>query len=145
VGAPYHEKFGDIFNPRVLLIDDKKLVNLRFKTIRKHVFVISEPDELQDVDMNPNDQVKVRLKLSKAQHVDWLKYKKAVAEICTQRGVLLAGTELMKVKERKRLTKEGSTAKLPTRETAFNQYCKERKVGDVERQMGRKILKGQTT
>jgi len=94
VGAPYHCRFGDSFNPRILYIaDDGTTKDLHFPAPRKHTFVITEPKHLLDEEASRGDHVKVRCLLRRAEYVQWRDYREEIRAIAAERGWLLFGIE----------------------------------------------------
>lgn len=76
VGSPYLEDFGDDFNPRVLLLEDKnasgKLTSIPSPGPQKRLVEISSIAELsKQRSINSGDILKVRVKLAATDHAKW--------------------------------------------------------------------------
>jgi len=96
VGAPYHIRFGDTFEPRVLLIhDDGTTESLTFPAPRKHVLAVRNLDELEACKAAPGDQVKVRWFLPRSEYHRWKLYQEGSREYGDERGWTVAGLELL--------------------------------------------------
>lgn len=100
VGAPYHLRFGDVFNPRVLLIDNNgRCRNLRFACQGKYLINCSSVDELVDtahaMEVKRGDQVKVRVSLHRAEYPNWSQIKAAIRTCAGEQGWHLFGPELV--------------------------------------------------
>lgn len=101
VGSPYPVRFGDSFKPRAVLLekDLKKATDLEPPAFRRLSLLISSPAELQKVVVSEGDQVKVRVRMTRAQFVDWEKTKRAVVGWCKEGGIELCGLEVERVEE----------------------------------------------
>ncbi len=97
IGAPYHIRFGDIFEPRVLRINNSgSTENLYYPAPQKHVVLITEPKELNKAkNINKDDMVKVRCFLRREELPSWKDYKEEIRQICLNKGWLLFGPELI--------------------------------------------------
>lgn len=104
VGAPYHIRFGDSYDPRILIIDrEKKTKNIYFPCLQKHTIDISKPNELHDYNnLEPGDQVKIRMHLERSEFVDWGNQKRLIIDICKDLDLDLWSIEL----QEKRVTGE---------------------------------------
>jgi hypothetical protein len=82
IGSPYLIHFGDQYIPRLLLLDPQQGIeqSIYFPSIRRHTLTIENPDELLKINLNPNDQVKVRFKLNNK--LDWDQRKKEIKQLC---------------------------------------------------------------
>lgn len=94
VGAPYHTRFGDDFDPRVVLIENSgRTKDLHFPAPRKRVLEITEPGQLLDEDADPGDHVKVRCLLRRTEYDKWKDYCRRIREIARSQKWLLFGAE----------------------------------------------------
>jgi len=125
VGAPYPVRFGDSFEPHVVLVEDAKTwTYLKPPHIQKVVLEVSDPDDIEYTSTwNRYDQVKVVLKLSRADFGRWEKYCKRVHRICEKNDLVLCGIEL---RERVRERLGGAASKIvPVSPTdQFDAYCR---------------------
>jgi DNA repair exonuclease SbcCD nuclease subunit len=138
VGAPYPIRFGDSFEPRLLLIDnDYSIKSLPFETLHKHTLDISNPAQLKKIKIQKGDQVKVRLSLEDA--VDWEEYKTQVIEFCAQNEVDLHQIEFKKQAPMVFQTSDTKIKDLTPREI-FMSYCEQSKIGPDTQQYGTQII-----
>lgn len=143
VGTPYRVRFGDNFEPRVMLVESPdKVSNLKYPCLKKHTVVIKEAGELYKSNIDEGDQVKVRLSLSKADVVDWKKYKQEVINACDDLGFQLHGVELV-VKKRKELKSSEDTPKVTINKAPleiFRDFCEVNKIDSNMAAYGRKLI-----
>lgn len=142
VGSPYHIHFGDEFEPRVLMIKDKSISNLSFPCLRKHTVVISSPEELSEKsNLEPQDQVKIRLHLNSENLVEWTNYRKEIIKICNEMNLDLYGIELLEdKKETQTKIKHSTSIKNWTKLEVFNRFCEDESVDSYTIDIGREIL-----
>ena len=96
VGSPYHIHFGDTFAPRLLLWTPRKITSVEWKEgPSRHVWTVTDPNNLRTMKSKKGDQVKVRLSLPRSLYADWAQYQQAVEEECEQLGVELIGVSLV--------------------------------------------------
>lgn len=106
VGAPYRCRFGDDYEPRVLLIkDDGTTKDLHFPTKNKALVNLNAGDALAayahrlhmegEPELFEGDQVKVRVELSRAQYGEWPKLRAQIVKDAADLGLELTGPELV--------------------------------------------------
>lgn len=98
IGAPYPVNFGDNYNGRVLCLSGSDLGEVFYPCGKRSYVDIISPGNLALIDLKQGDQIKVRLKLSKAETYLWKSYVAEIKQICQERGVDLFGIELKKDK-----------------------------------------------
>lgn len=90
VGAPYAVDFGDDYEPRMLLMEDSKLISLPCDGPSKQLIHIRTLDDLKKVGgLLPQDILKVRVDLDPDQADRWPEIKEAVREWGAKRGLLV--------------------------------------------------------
>lgn len=95
VGAPYSVRFGDDYDPRVVLLDDKGEHNLYYECPRKWALHIRDADDLKsDQRLLSKDQVRITLELTKEEVVEWQQHKAKVIDVCKQLELEVFGVEL---------------------------------------------------
>lgn len=102
VGAPYHTRFGDHYEPRVVLIDEKgKAIDLHYPCPKKYVFVVGNLADLkkQAKALVREDQMKVRVKLRRSDYSEWPALRQEIRDYAEQRELLLVGPELQALTE----------------------------------------------
>ena len=96
IGSPYHVHFGDNFEPRVLLLErGGKETWLRMPSPRRVVLKVSSLKELERADLDPGDQVKLRMTLSAADKHAWSRIKREAVQMLDEREVVVHGVELL--------------------------------------------------
>lgn len=145
VGPPYHVKFGDDFNARCLLLDEKtgKTKNLRFKCPRKWSITVGDPDELFELDyLREGDQTKITVDLTREELIEWSSIKERTARAAAELKLDVYGIELRTEKAGKR-DAEGEEKKVlkdkSPKEILLN-FCKAEKVPSNIRSVGVKLL-----
>ena len=94
VGAPYHVRFGDEFEPRLVKIDRSgKPTDLYFPAPKKRTLYITQPSDLRDARADEGDHVKVRCVLRRAEYDKWRDYREQIRKIAADRKWLLFGSE----------------------------------------------------
>lgn len=63
IGAPYTIRFGDDYNPRIILLKGTQAVSIPVPGVRKHLFEITSPAQLTAALAAPGDLVKIRVRL----------------------------------------------------------------------------------
>jgi Calcineurin-like phosphoesterase len=103
IGCPYHVRFGDQFNPRVLLHVSGEDKNLQFQAPYKWSLKINDANDLFDNhNLMPEDQVKLVVELSREETVDWKKIKASVLQACKELKLEVYGLK-MTITETKQL------------------------------------------
>ena len=141
IGAPYHIRFGDVFEPRILLIKNSgRMEDLYFPAPRKHTFRITKPDDLLDEEAAAGDHVKVLCLLRRAEYVKWRDYRREIQMIAAEREWLLFGAEPVSIGEEfeERLRKDDGKIALP--EELVSIYVKQRKASDEHLTVGKQLL-----
>lgn len=143
VGAPYHIRFGDRFQPRVLLIrDDGTTEDLRFPAPCKHVLSIREAADL-DCDIPAGDQVKMRFYLARSEYHQWKIWQEVSREWAEERGWLVAGQELLPLDMAPGQNPVGEavvTAAAMMPNELIEAYAKKHNVGDDYIKIGKELL-----
>lgn len=141
-GAPYHIRFGDKFDPRILLLKDGKELNLRLSTVKKHSVTIKSIDQLDDLKLSQGDQIKVKLRLSKSELVEWQHRKRDVVQACQGLGVHLADVQLETTKRVKLKQRDKQDDHVPTAtpQDIIEKFCHSRQVSDEVKDIGLQFL-----
>lgn len=105
VGSPYHVHFGDAFKPRAVVLEkDGKAIDLHYQSPRRVTIDVPGLTALRSVELNENDQVKLRIHLSEAEKHEWRAIRDEARTICDSARVQLCGLELIVEKRRARQT-----------------------------------------
>lgn len=142
VGSPYHVRFGDQFNPRVLLVKGGASKDLHFECPRKWKLTLNDADDIANHDyLRKDDQVRITIQLHREEVVDWAAHKRRVLDHCKELELEVFGVKL---------EVEGSTKKPETKPQATTlqpadllaDFCKREKVAADIRKVGLAILRG---
>lgn len=95
VGSPYSVYFGDAFEGRILILDDKDEIHeINPGFIKKLSITINHLDELTDYKIRPEDQVKVKMILDKSDIGLWGGLKKDIKNYIDRIGGVLVSLEM---------------------------------------------------
>lgn len=155
VGAPYPIRFGDAFKPRAVLLDMslRKPQDLEPPYFSRNMIVLT-PDENDRLEIFETkgqrgppfeNQVKVRVRLNKAQYVNWEKYKREVLDICKNAGCELHGLEVERVEEAKKTIRirgaaPESVKAAPSPSSILSAWCQANNVPEPIHKVGQKLL-----
>lgn len=141
IGSPWHCRFGDQFDPRVLLSADDKICNLYFKGSPRKVSVtvrdISEMPRL-----NKGDQVKVTLELARSEAVEWQNYKQAILDHCKELDVEVYGVDLKLPEVRRRPSLEERPIVKKSNADYFSNFCAIERISGQIKQAGLDLIGG---
>jgi hypothetical protein len=104
VGAPYPIRFGDTFKGRAVLLDsERKATSLPIPSIQRRMITAGAAgvslSTLKTLKLGEGDQIKVRVRLTRAEYGDWGKAKKNTLASCEAAGVECHGLELERPEE----------------------------------------------
>jgi UDP-2,3-diacylglucosamine pyrophosphatase LpxH len=112
VGSPYHVHFGDAFKPRCLVINRyRKAYDLHFPTISRVAVKISAMEELDEMGIKADDQVKVTFVLDEADAHRWSTIRRRVSEDIRGRKAHLHGIKMIVQKHGERLGEQRTPAR----------------------------------
>lgn len=97
IGSPYHVHFGDLYEPRAVLLDgDATQIakELRPPSPQRVTLRVNDVAELDNYGLLEGDQVKVNLKLDRSDVHRWSVLRKRVREVCTKNGWRFFGCQL---------------------------------------------------
>lgn len=155
VGAPYRIRFGDEFDPRVLVIDDRgQTKDLHFITKSKHVIDLQGKDFVQGFQKwwasaaaSEGDQIKVRVHLKRNQFHEWKSIRAGVVRLAESRNVELFGPEMIAAPdmtpEKANEGSPGSSGVAIRPSEALAAYAKSKKLSPVLLKAGQALLKGE--
>lgn len=98
VGAPYHTRFGDQYEPRVVYVDENgRALSLRYPAPYKFVLLVESLDELEQALMktDPADQIKVRMRVKRSDIPAWPKLRGEIVEMVKKFECELHGCEML--------------------------------------------------
>lgn len=151
IGAPYHIHFGDHFDPRVMYMKDWKFTDHYPDLMRRHTLLLEPGDmgidlleeyestQLNSTQLNEGDQVKVRLRLSRSEYVEWSKYRKEIITMCEKAKIELCSLELVKPQERIKVrTKKTVVSESPLQ--TVERYCADNQFEGLVKDMGLELV-----
>jgi len=97
VGSPYHVHFGDLFEPRVVVLDgDATQIakTLTFESPQRVTLRVSNVEDLNNYGLKAGDHVKVQLHLDRTEVHRWSVLRKRVRELCTKNEWTFFGCQL---------------------------------------------------
>jgi len=143
VGSPYHIRFGDDFDPRCILLDDKgHAKNLYFDSLRKWSLTVRDPaDILKNRLLFKNDQVVLTIELAREESVDWKAHKRAILEACKQKGLEVFGVDLKVNSTTPSKAKENGKLSASTPETIVDEFCRVESLPKPTKQAGHDLLR----
>lgn len=139
VGSPYLVRFGDAFTPRVLLLKDGKQTDLHFPCPRKWALTVTSVIDLPCLDMKRGDQVKLTVRLTREEVIEWSQIKRNYLDECKELGVEVHGIDLEIIGAEPTKTR-GKAADAVAPADVLTAYCKAEKVGAVIKQAGMELL-----
>lgn len=145
IGSPYPVHFGDTYSPRmIVMLDEEDTVDIKWQGIKRETADIDSAEDLDALELEHDDQLKVRLRLSAAETPEWHAHKQAVQQWCDRRGVRLMSIELVPRKVRKQLVEPG--AEIAHRDVSplavLKRYALSRGMDDEALALGERIIKG---
>lgn len=136
VGAPYHVRHGDDFEPRVLLISNTQ-VDLHFPCLRKWVLKVRGTDLLPE-GPKAGDHVKITVMLAREEIVQWAAIKRRLLDACRALEVQVFGIELEVPQAGPGRAKVVADSRAPKDTLAA--YCQAEKVPNNIKQVGMELL-----
>lgn len=147
VGAPYNIRFGDDFDPRLVLLNEEtdKMKSLYFDFPRKRLLKIGAPEDIREAEsadlVRSGDQVKVQVRLTREEIVDWQSIKKRVLKECDRIGVQVFGVR-MEVERTTKRRKRQQAVDLKSPGDILKGFCDYEKLASDYRRVGERILEG---
>ena len=141
-GSPFRIDFGDDFEPRILLIDDKgKIKSLPVDGPQKFLIEVKTIGELQkQAHLQPGDILKVRLTIRPDQHADWPALVSQVKAWGAEKGYLIDAVQPIIMGGQKSMTKSKPLAPKQSDEQLLAEYAKVRGVDDKTVKVGLGLL-----
>ncbi len=142
-GAPYHTRFGDEYDPRVLFVANNGTTkDLHFPAPYKRVLTITEPDHLLDEKVEKGDHVKVRCLLRRADYDKWRDYQKEIRRVADQQGWVLCGSEPVPLEATSSRDEAATRAVVLDASKLVESYAKGQKASKAYAEAGVRLLKG---
>lgn len=143
VGAPYPVRFGDKFKPRAVLLEKgmRQAKDLTTPHFARHSFVLAADADLDELKVQPGDQAKFRIRMTRAQFVGWQQAKARIVQFCEKVGVDLCGLEVERVDEQPKIRARGGKpqqARTPQQELVA--WCERQKIEPALAESGQALL-----
>jgi hypothetical protein len=139
VGAPYHVRFGDDYEPRVLLIGNT-MTDLHFPCLRKWTLRVRGDWDMPNLHLlNRGDHVKIIVTLPPEEVVQWAEVKRRILGTLREMEVQVFGVELEVAGEKhERVNQQPLHDKTP--KEIFGRFCQAEKVASNIKQVGEELL-----
>jgi hypothetical protein len=95
VGAPYLIDFGDVYQPRVMLIGKGSVKSIPTQGPQKRLVEIKSLADLKKVKLDSGDMVKVRLSLATEDRSKWPEMQAAIKEWADKQKLVLSSSQPM--------------------------------------------------
>lgn len=141
IGAPYPIRFGDSFKPRAVYFDERgRTTQLHYESLSRHSIILDGIGDLNLSEVQEGDQCKIRVRLSKAEALEWHLIKTKVQEACKRIGADLVSLELERAPDGGAVSlKKAKVATKP--EESFSRYCAQKRIPPHLQELGRALMK----
>jgi DNA repair exonuclease SbcCD nuclease subunit len=145
IGAPYRVHFGDTYNPRVLHIGQSTTKDLVPPLKSRHVAVVRKAEDLVKFgEIEPEDQVKIRVRLKRSEFPEWRTIRSEIVAEAERLKWEICGVELLELTSVRRRVdgpqESESIRKGP--EDYVRDYAKTQKLKQPVIDYGLKLLRG---
>lgn len=140
IGCPFPIKFGDKFKNRMLVLNENTYEideEILLDPPGKRVFGISSVADLDSLQVKAGDQVKLVYDMAIDDLDKWGAAEAAIADWAREKGVLVAGTDV--VLPQPRLRDTGDLELSP--EQVLADFCEAERISDDAAEIGRALLK----
>lgn len=146
VGSPYRIRFGDQFEPRVIVLDDDlRRHSIYFRCLSKHVLVCSNLEDMVEqadkLKVKSGDQVKVRVSLARHDLPSWKGLKEQVKQKAIELGWQLFGPELLPIKDAVPKETEATAVYYRTSEQILADFISAKRLSDKQADIGLSLIK----
>jgi hypothetical protein len=139
VGAPYHVRFGDDYDPRVLLLGNT-LTDLHFPCLRKWTLRVNR-NWAPTPRIKKGDHVKIIVTLPPEEVVEWAAVKRRILDTCREMEVQVFGVELeIAGKKTKGTTDQQPVVHDRTPKEIFGRFCQAERVPVDIKQVGEEFV-----
>lgn len=141
VGAPYPIRFGDTFQPRVLMLRNNKKISLPLDNIRKLTFtMVSGGWTTTPLDIKRGDQVKVIISLLDSEMGEFHKLKQEAIKAVEREGGVLMKVQLERRMGKKPVIKAKRASNATTPAQELEVFCRRNRVDQSLAEVGQAIL-----
>jgi len=143
VGAPYHVRFGDGYEPRVLLVGNTE-TDLHFPCLKKWTFYVKGADPLLPPrvlsDTKKGDHVKIIVTLPPEEVVGWAAVKRRILDTCREMEVQVFGIELEIEGSREQGEVRSDPVHTKTPVDIYEAFCAHEKIADNIKEVGEEFV-----
>ncbi len=143
VGCPYHIRYGDTFEPRVLLLDSKfETKDVHFPSPRKLMLDLNHWNELKKMrsKLQSGDKAKVRIHLPRNEFGNWPKHRDLVRYHAKKIGLILHSVTLKELPSDSNKKQTKNTTKIRTHTETYDAFCNKYDIGSDVTQAGSVFL-----
>lgn len=153
IGTPYAVHFGDMFSPRIAVIDTKyppkdkrALKYMASDSYPKKVSInMSTMEDLESAELEPGDFIKVKYNIRRADFSTWREVRSRILKYADSKGVLVRGLEIKEIKRNRVELKNAPSNKNKsyqsvTDEQAIEVFAKREKLGISLIEQGKEFL-----
>ena len=142
VGAPYPIKFSETWDNRIILIkenDFKNFISIPVNIMKRAIIDISSLDELKNIKLGRDNQIRVRYKLSGTSLTQWPVIEKTIRDFCKTKGINLVSLEASF--EGGGLKEETQKINFMSPEELIKMFCKEENLSDKILEVGLDLVR----
>ena len=129
VGSPFTVDFGDVFNPRVLLLEGHKMKSISLPGPQKKLLTLKPGYKLTDLDLIEGDVIKVQYNLPNDAREKWPEVRDKLRVQLQDLGCLVYAVQPV-VDKTKRVGSVVSKRRVNTDETMIRMFAEQNKVSD---------------
>jgi DNA repair exonuclease SbcCD nuclease subunit len=139
IGAPYHIRFGDQYEPRVMHIDNEGTrSNLYYPAPQKKVYNIRTLEDFEKLPIDAKQHAKIRVHLDRGSLTEWPLIKDRIATLAESAGWTNIRPELVLKPEVSSTGHRSQDIKSP--EQLVSEYADRHNAGERHIEVGRSLL-----
>jgi hypothetical protein len=139
-GAPHPIKFGDNYQPRVLVETDGEFESVNVPTIKKAKLRVSSFDDFKAAKLAGGDMAKVEVVLPRSQFSDWRGISDSIQKYSDRFGINLVSVKLVEKMVRPRLNKVDEKPATTTPLSVLKTYAKVKEIDQMLFPFARELL-----
>ena len=145
VGCPYHIRYGDQFEPRLLLLDyNFETQDIHFPAPRKIALELTHGHDfgLKNYELQKGDKVKVRLYLPRNEFGNWPKHRDRIRKMAKKIEIKLHSIILKELRDSDKYNhkRTKNTTKIKTHVETYDAFCGRYDIGSNVAQTGSVFL-----
>lgn len=139
VGAPYTVDFGDDYEPRLLLIDGRKVTSIPILDFPQKRLIEMKWPKIGAKGWNVGDIVKVRVNLAPGDYSKWMEIKRAIHKWGEEHSLQIDHIQPM-VEDGQSAIRKRSKQKVRTDQEIFKEYCISRGIDERTQTIGLELM-----